>query len=48
MTTSRPNMDCGRFRELAVAGAAEVIVRLPDLEDPASLERFAGVIAAFR
>jgi len=38
----------GRFRELAEAGAAEVIVRLPDLDDPASLERFAGVIAAFR
>jgi hypothetical protein len=38
----------GRFRELAEAGAAEVIVRLPDLEDPTSLERFARVIAGFR
>jgi F420-dependent oxidoreductase-like protein len=38
----------GRFRELAEAGAAEVIVRLPDLDDPSSLERFARVIAAFR
>jgi hypothetical protein len=38
----------GRFRELAEAGAAEVVVRLPDLEDPACLERFARVISAFR
>jgi F420-dependent oxidoreductase-like protein len=38
----------GRFRELAEAGATEVIVRLPDLDDPTSLERFAPVIAAFR
>jgi F420-dependent oxidoreductase-like protein len=38
----------GRFRELAEAGAAEVIVRLPDLDDPTSLERFARVISAFR
>jgi hypothetical protein len=38
----------GRFRELAEAGAAEVIVRLPDLEDPTSLERFARVITGFR
>jgi alkanesulfonate monooxygenase SsuD/methylene tetrahydromethanopterin reductase-like flavin-dependent oxidoreductase (luciferase family) len=38
----------GRFRELAEAGATEVIVRLPDLDDPTSLERFARVIAAFR
>jgi F420-dependent oxidoreductase-like protein len=38
----------GRFRELSEAGAAEVIVRLPDLGDPTSLERFARVISAFR
>jgi F420-dependent oxidoreductase-like protein len=38
----------GRFRELAEAGAAEVVVRLPDLDDPASLDRFARVISAFR
>jgi F420-dependent oxidoreductase-like protein len=38
----------GRFRELAEAGAAEVMVRLPDLDEPGALERFAGIIAAFR
>jgi F420-dependent oxidoreductase-like protein len=38
----------GRFRELAEAGAAEVIVRLPDLDDPTSLDRFTRVISAFR
>jgi F420-dependent oxidoreductase-like protein len=38
----------GRFRELAEAGVAEVMVRLPDLTDPAPLERMAKVIAAFR
>ncbi|MGH8968486.1 MAG: TIGR03560 family F420-dependent LLM class oxidoreductase [Actinomycetes bacterium] len=38
----------GRFRELAEAGAQEVMVRLPDLADPTSLERMAKVIAAFR
>lgn len=38
----------GRFRELAEAGAAEVMVRLLDLDEPASLERMAKVIAAFR
>ena len=38
----------GRFRELAEAGASEVVVRLPDLSDPTSLERMAAVIAAFR
>ncbi len=38
----------GRFRELAEAGAAEVIVRLPDLDDPSSLDRFSRVISAFR
>jgi hypothetical protein len=38
----------GRFRELAEAGVAEVMVRLPDLTDAAPLERMARVIAAFR
>jgi hypothetical protein len=38
----------GRFRELAEAGVAEVMVRLPDLTDPSPLERVAKVIAAFR
>ena len=38
----------GRFRELADAGAAEVMVRLADLTDPEPLERMAKVIAAFR
>ena len=38
----------GRFRELAETGVQEVMVRLPDLTDPAPLERMAKVIAAFR
>jgi F420-dependent oxidoreductase-like protein len=38
----------GRFRELAEAGASEVMVRLPDLDNPEPLERMAKVIAAFR
>jgi F420-dependent oxidoreductase-like protein len=38
----------GRFRELAESGVGEVMVRLPDLTDPAPLERMAEVIAAFR
>ena len=38
----------GRFRELAEAGVAEVMVALPDLVDPAPIERMAAVIAAFR
>ncbi|MGZ4617098.1 MAG: LLM class flavin-dependent oxidoreductase, partial [Actinomycetes bacterium] len=38
----------GRFRELAESGASEVMVRLPDLADPAALERVARVISAFR
>jgi len=38
----------GRFRELAEAGAQEVMIRLPDLTDPAPLEHAARVIAAFR
>jgi alkanesulfonate monooxygenase SsuD/methylene tetrahydromethanopterin reductase-like flavin-dependent oxidoreductase (luciferase family) len=38
----------GRFRELAEAGVREVMVRLPDLSDPAPVERMAKVIAAFR
>jgi len=38
----------GRFRELAEAGVAEVMVSLPDLTDAAPLARMAKVIAAFR
>jgi hypothetical protein len=38
----------GRFRELADAGAAEVVVRLVDLTDPEPLDRMAKIIAAFR
>jgi alkanesulfonate monooxygenase SsuD/methylene tetrahydromethanopterin reductase-like flavin-dependent oxidoreductase (luciferase family) len=38
----------GRFRELAEAGAREVMIRLPDLTDARPLERAAQVIAAFR
>jgi alkanesulfonate monooxygenase SsuD/methylene tetrahydromethanopterin reductase-like flavin-dependent oxidoreductase (luciferase family) len=38
----------GRFRELAEAGAQEVMVRLPDLGDMGPLERMAKVISAFR
>ncbi len=38
----------GRFRELAEAGAKEVMVRLPDLTDATPVERFAKVISAFR
>jgi len=38
----------GRFRELAEAGAGEVMVRLPDIADPGALERMASVISAFR
>jgi hypothetical protein len=39
----------GRFRELAEAGAGEVMLRLPDLDDDlAPLERMSQVIAAFR
>ena len=38
----------GRFRHLAEAGVAEVMVRLADLTDPAPLDRMAKVIAAFR
>jgi F420-dependent oxidoreductase-like protein len=37
----------GRFRQLADAGVAEVMLRLPDLGDTAPLERMAPVIAAF-
>ncbi len=37
----------GRFRELVEAGVSEVMVRLPDLTNPAPLERMAKVIAAF-
>ncbi|HWM03783.1 MAG TPA: TIGR03560 family F420-dependent LLM class oxidoreductase [Actinophytocola sp.] len=38
----------GRFRELAEAGVAEVMVRLPDLTDAEPLARMAKVISAFR
>jgi F420-dependent oxidoreductase-like protein len=38
----------GRFRELAEAGVAEVMVRLADLTDPEPVRRFATVIDAFR
>jgi F420-dependent oxidoreductase-like protein len=38
----------GRFRQLADAGSAEVMVRLADLTDTAPLQRMAKVIAAFR
>ena len=38
----------GRFRKLADAGVQTAIVNMPDLSDVAPLERFAGVIAAFR
>ncbi|MBO3744657.1 TIGR03560 family F420-dependent LLM class oxidoreductase [Streptosporangiaceae bacterium NEAU-GS5] len=38
----------GRFRELAEAGVREVMIRLPDLTDPAPLDRMAKVISAFR
>ena len=38
----------GRFRELAEAGVSEIVVRLPDLLDPAPVDRFAAIIAAFR
>ena len=38
----------GRLRELAEAGAAEVMLRLPDLTDTEPLDRLGEVIAAFR
>ena len=38
----------GRCRELAEAGVAEVVVRLPDIADPEALPRMGEVIAAFR
>ena len=38
----------GRYRELAEAGVETAIVGLGDAEGPASVERFADVIAAFR
>ncbi len=38
----------GRLRELAEAGAAEVMLRLPDLTDAEPLDRLGQVIAAFR
>jgi F420-dependent oxidoreductase-like protein len=38
----------GRFRALADAGVTTAVVTLPGLGDPAPVERFAPVIAAFR
>jgi F420-dependent oxidoreductase-like protein len=38
----------GRFRELAEAGAQEVMVRLPDPRDAASMEQMSKIISAFR
>jgi F420-dependent oxidoreductase-like protein len=38
----------GRFRHLAEAGVQEVMIRLPDLTDPAPLALAGKVIAAFR
>jgi F420-dependent oxidoreductase-like protein len=38
----------GRFRHLAESGVQEVMIRLPDLTDPAPLERAGKVISAFR
>jgi alkanesulfonate monooxygenase SsuD/methylene tetrahydromethanopterin reductase-like flavin-dependent oxidoreductase (luciferase family) len=38
----------GRCRELAEAGASEVMVRLVDIGEPGALERFGRVITAFR
>jgi F420-dependent oxidoreductase-like protein len=38
----------GRYRELAEAGVQTAIVSLRDLDGPAAVERFAGVVAAFR
>jgi len=38
----------GRFRHLAESGVGEAMIRLPDLTDPAPLERAAKVISAFR
>jgi len=38
----------GRFRELAEAGAREVMVRLPDPLDPGAMEQMSQVISMFR
>lgn len=38
----------GRFREIAEAGAGEVVVRMPDPLDQASMEAMGSVISAFR
>lgn len=38
----------GRFRELAEVGVKEVMVRLPEPLDPASMEQMSSVISAFR
>jgi F420-dependent oxidoreductase-like protein len=38
----------GRYRELAEAGVAEVMVRIADLTEPEPLDRMAKIISAFR
>jgi F420-dependent oxidoreductase-like protein len=38
----------GRFRQLAEAGAGEVMIRLADLTEPGPVARMADVISAFR
>ncbi len=38
----------GRFRQLAEAGAGEVMIRLVDLTEPGPVARMADVISAFR
>jgi hypothetical protein len=38
----------GRFRELAEAGAREVMVRLPNVSDPNAFEPVSRVISEFR
>ena len=38
----------GRFRELADIGVREVMVRLPDPQDPDAMEQMSKVISAFR
>ena len=38
----------GRFRDLADAGVQTAVVSLPDVAEPAAIERFAPVIDRFR
>src|SRR5262249_14679329 len=42
-----PSDHVGRYRELAEVGVHTAIVQMPGLDDPAAVERFAEVIAAF-